>query len=377
MKNFDAVIILEFFKNVNIQQPFNEYFEHMFNMYIDLFQSKKGFVIIYDHARDQLKLSRKLNVDDEKAQHVYNHYLELIETTSSIIKKEHKGRLKEEIYKLGDDFFLSIPFYGNESMILLISVSVDNENILEEIFNSSQKQIYIDIKDKIERQYEDIYEYKISQIKNKEMRALYEVGKVMSGTLELQSLMTKIIDMMRDVLDSEAASVFMYDEETDELYFYIAQGEKAESVKEIRLPMGTGIAGWCAEKRLPVFVPDTSKDPRFYKKADDKSKFVTNSLVAVPMVNKDKLIGVLEVLNKKGELPYSKHDVELMEAISTLVVNAFENAALYSNLNNMYLNTIKVLSAALDAKDQYTQGHSERVAMYSVMIAKKMGYSKR
>ncbi|HNV68452.1 MAG TPA: HD domain-containing protein, partial [Candidatus Ozemobacteraceae bacterium] len=161
-------------------------------------------------------------------------------------------------------------------------------------------------------------------------------------------------------------------------YFNIVLGDEkvGQKLKEIRLPFGTGLAGWCAKESQPVIVPDASKDPRFFKTADKSSGFVTRSMICVPMRLKDEVIGVIQVLNRTGDIPFNDHDVEILEAVANQAVSALDNARLYENIQRVYLSTVEVLATAIDAKDPYTHGHSRRVTDYSVAIAEEMGLSK-
>ncbi len=217
------------------------------------------------------------------------------------------------------------------------------------------------------------------QLQMDELGTLYEVGKVISSTLDLTDLLKKIMAMATKVMQCETSTVYLIDRETNEIYFHIVQGEGnvAAKLREMRLPMGTGLAGWCAQHNEPVIVPDTSKDPRFFKGGDKKSGFVTRSMICVPMRLKDEVIGVLQVLNRTGDIPFNQHDVELLEAISNQSVSAIDNARLYANIQKVYLATVEVLATAIDAKDPYTHGHSRRVTEYSVAIAEEMGFDSK
>jgi putative nucleotidyltransferase with HDIG domain len=139
--------------------------------------------------------------------------------------------------------------------------------------------------------------------------------------------------------------------------------------------VGEGIAGWVAQNCKPLLVPDVTKDPRFYKQADEKSKFVTKSILAVPLMAHQKLIGVVEVLNKKSGESFAPEDVTLLEALAHQSAVAIENAKLYRDLQSSFLSTVSALAAAVDAKDSYTAGHAQRVTEYSVHIAEEMGLS--
>jgi len=295
------------------------------------------------------------NISGEEIKHIKNMLL-------SSDNQQKLGGFARIPYK-DKNLIYSISIYDNSIFFLICEdtkLPDGIENILEE-FNSRFNRLTSEI---------------LLKQKVKEVSSLYEVGKVIGSTLELygkEGLLDRIMAMVTQVMNAEACSVLLVDEKTKELYFEIGQGEKGEEVKQIRLKIGQGIAGWVAENGKPCIVPDTSKDNRFFKKADDKTKFQTKSIIAVPMKTKDKVIGVLEVLNKKGETTFNRHDQELIEAISNLAVNSIDNAKLYESIKKLYKSTIQVLSNAMDSKDPYTHGHSRRVAKYSVEIAKKMG----
>jgi putative nucleotidyltransferase with HDIG domain len=218
-------------------------------------------------------------------------------------------------------------------------------------------------------------ELELVHLRMEEMNALLEVGRVVSSTLDLKELLTKIMSTATKVMRCETSTVYLVDQNSNELYFHIVSGDSNISAKlqEIRLPMGTGLAGWCAQNNAPVIVPDTSKDPRFFKGADKKSGFVTRSMLCVPMCHKDTVVGVLQVLNRTGDIPFNDHDLETLVNVANQAVSAIENARLYENIQKIYLSTIEVLATAIDAKDPYTQGHSRRVTQYSVAIAEQMG----
>lgn len=220
-------------------------------------------------------------------------------------------------------------------------------------------------------------ELELVHLRLEEMNALLEVGRVVSSTLDLRELLTKIMKTTTEVMRCETSTVYLVDKAANELYFHIVSGDSnvSEKLQEIRLPMGTGLAGWCALNNAPVIVPDTSRDPRFFKGADKKSGFVTRSMICVPMSHKDSVVGVLQVLNRTGEIPFNDHDLETLENVANQAVSAIENARLYENIQKIYLSTIEVLATAIDAKDPYTQGHSRRVTQYSVAIAEQMGLS--
>ena len=204
---------------------------------------------------------------------------------------------------------------------------------------------------------------------------LMELTEYVNSTLNLSTLFDKILEISTDTLGAGAGSIMMLDDDGQELSFAAATGENAEKLKQIRVPVGEGIAGWVARENKSVLIADAQNDPRFFRKADQKTDFKTRSVIAVPLKTKDKLIGVLEVLNKKNSEPFNDDDVSMLEALSNQAAVAVENARLYANVRELFLNTVRALAAAIETKDLYTRGHSERVTMFAELIARELGFS--
>lgn len=161
--------------------------------------------------------------------------------------------------------------------------------------------------------------------------ALYRVHSLLGAIMDPDALLVRISEESRTVASAEAASVMLYDAETDELYFQVALGDSGDQdalKREVRLKMGQGIAGLAAQTRRAVSVPDVTKDPRFFSDADAASQFQTRSLLAVPMMDRDRLIGVLEVVNKVGGDAFSEMDEHVMAMFSSVAATAVVNARL-------------------------------------------------
>ncbi len=158
--------------------------------------------------------------------------------------------------------------------------------------------------------------------------ALYRVNNFLSCVNDLHHLMELIMEESKNVLYAEASSLMLYDSSTEELFFEVALGDKGDVIKEIRVPLSHGIAGACARDRKIVVVEDCKTDPRHYKVVDQKSQFETRNILAAPMVRNEKLIGVLEVLNKRDNLKWSEDDIKVLDFFSSQAAIAIENAQL-------------------------------------------------
>jgi two-component system, NtrC family, sensor kinase len=191
----------------------------------------------------------------------------------------------------------------------------------------------------------------------KHFRTLQKVNAFISQISNLNRLLDLIMEESKNILEAEASSLLLYDRTEKLLYFQVVTGKKGEKVKKFKLKMGEGIAGTAAKERKIINIADASKDKRFFEKIDKKSKFKTKSILAMPIVRKKKLIGVLEVLNKKNGKSFNKSDVELMEIISDQAGLAIENAYLYrENLKSARLAGVgqTMLSLSHDIKNILT-----------------------
>jgi PAS domain S-box-containing protein len=164
-----------------------------------------------------------------------------------------------------------------------------------------------------------------------ELVFLNEVSQILSSTLKLEQVLTILMDQTATMLDAEAGSVSLLDEESGELVFMVAAGPKAHEIKGLKLPPGQGIAGWSAQEGQPVLVPDVSKDARWYGQVDQETGFVTRSLLCVPLISKDRVVGVVQVLNKRTGT-FSEYDLSLLSSLTTVAATALENAQLYEKI---------------------------------------------
>lgn len=210
--------------------------------------------------------------------------------------------------------------------------------------------------------------------KYRQIDTLMELSALVSSTLDTMEIRKRAIEAATTLADAETGSLLLIDAETGELFFEVALGEKGESLKKVRLAKGQGIAGSVAQRGEPVIVNDTQSDPRFFKGADEKSTFMTRNMVCVPLKTKDKVIGVLETINKKTG-PFDDEDCRVLSALANQVAIAVENANLYRELKEAFYGTSQALAETIEKRDPYTGGHTQRVMKYSLAIGEMMGLS--
>ncbi|MFY9530289.1 MAG: sensor domain-containing diguanylate cyclase [Candidatus Acidiferrales bacterium] len=159
-----------------------------------------------------------------------------------------------------------------------------------------------------------------------EVAVFHELGKALTSSLQLDQVLRTIMEKINEVLHPDTWSLLLMDQEKHELYFQIATGKGSEALKDVRIPLGQGIAGWVAQSGEVVVVPDTSQDSRFFAQVDERTKMETRSIVAVPVRFRDQCLGVIELLNCVGEGGFSKRDLALLEALADYAAIAIENA---------------------------------------------------
>lgn len=201
------------------------------------------------------------------------------------------------------------------------------------------------------------------------LTVLLEITKAVTGEVGLEGLMMTLAEKATAAVGGERGAVFLFDEDTDELWSIAATGES----EEIRFPADRGIAGHVVQTGESLIVHDAYADPRFNRDVDKKTGYRTRDIICAPILETDgECMGVVEVLNKAdGE--FDEYDLEFLEALSSRAAAAIRNARLFEERKRMFDSLIDVLGDSIESRDPYTAGHSREVMRYSVGIAKEMG----
>lgn len=202
---------------------------------------------------------------------------------------------------------------------------------------------------------------------------LIEIGRTLSGARDLDQCLTMIVDLTSDVLEAERATIFLYDPKTDELISKVAEG--LDESREIRFPATTGLAGHVCKTGELLNIPDAWDDPRFNKEFDEKSGFRTRSVMGAPLIGRhNHIIGVLQVLNRRGGEPFQADDLHLLEGVAGQCAVALANASLLSEIDTLFEAFVEMSSRAIDQRDPTTAGHSRRVTLYTLNLARSVHY---
>lgn len=199
---------------------------------------------------------------------------------------------------------------------------------------------------------------------------LSKLGQILNSILDPKEVRRRAIEAATDLMKAEVGSLLLVDEEKGHLFFEVALGDHEDDIKKITLNLGEGIAGWVAKNGEPLIINDPENDERFFRGIDEQTEFKTRNIICVPVKVKDKIIGVLEAINKKDGKNFDEEDLSLFSSLADQVAIALDNARLYQDLEEMFLQTAESLAHAIEKRDPYTGGHTQRVTLYSMAIAK-------
>ena len=146
---------------------------------------------------------------------------------------------------------------------------------------------------------------------SEDLRAAVAAG-VVGSEESFRMLLQSVVEVARAIFGAQASSIFLLDEEADELVFEAVAGHGAETLLGKRFPSSTGIAGWVLVTRQPLVIEDVAEDPRFAKGVAEETGYVPKGLMAVPLLNEERVLGVLEVLDRPSRSQFSLVEMDLL-----------------------------------------------------------------
>jgi GAF domain-containing protein len=203
------------------------------------------------------------------------------------------------------------------------------------------------------------------------LEVILDITRQLMSVTDLDALLHEMAVATAGLLAADRATIFIVDQERNELWSRVALG-----AGEIRFPMGRGIAGLVAATGQTINIPDAYADARFNPEPDRLSGYHTKTLLTFPMKgNEGRVIGVFQVVNKKGGSPFTGADEDTLASLGASAAVAVENAQLIKEQKRLWQSLIETLAATVDARDQQTAGHSQRVTQYAAVIGAELGWN--
>jgi len=234
----------------------------------------------------------------------------------------------------------------------------------------------------------------LRDVSPQELRRILDVTHRVHGLLavitDLDTLLDRVMQECKAVASAEACSLMLYDPQSQGLHFHVALGEKGDQQRlkqQIRLQVGQGVAGMAAALRKPINVEDVKRSQLWYWPADEVTQFQTRAVLAVPLLDRDQLIGVVEVLNKQDGGPFTEADLHVMEIFSSVVATAIANARLIeekrraerlaaigeavASLSHYAKNVLTGISGSVQMIDEALQDHDSQTLEQTWPILKR------
>jgi class 3 adenylate cyclase len=208
-----------------------------------------------------------------------------------------------------------------------------------------------------------------------ELAVLSTINQTINSTLDLQEILNIITDLARRLIGVAATSVVLDNEEGGDLYYAASSGAGATFVRGKRLAAGQGIMGWVVEHGQPAFVPDVSKDPRFLPKFDQKSGFLTLSMLCVPLMAKGRTTGAIGLMNKE-QGNFDQDDLRLLNLLAASAAVAIENARLYRRAQQELLERMRA-KEALQESIQKSKLAYDQLTIYAQELTEEIVERKR
>ncbi len=205
------------------------------------------------------------------------------------------------------------------------------------------------------------------------LNSLVEVTKQFRETLYLDILLESIVKSAMHLNSAESGSLLLYDEDNN-LKFKVVLGELGQKLKETIVKRGEGISGWVAETGRSAIINDVIKDERFNPNIDKKTGFKTRSIMCVPLIHNNEVIGVLEVLNKKTG-SFTAEEEKLLYSLADQAAISIAQSRIFESRHSDLIHITEILLGAQDYHCPDKRGHARRVANYATLIAKNMGFS--
>ncbi|NTV66031.1 MAG: GAF domain-containing protein, partial [Oscillochloris sp.] len=200
-------------------------------------------------------------------------------------------------------------------------------------FTPLQRDLLLILAEEAARPIRNAQLLRLAEEQARQMQALTHITRVITSSLDPQRVPALIIEQAQELFNAEEGSLLLLDQATGELVFSYASGPAGHQLLGQRLPSGAGVAGYVATSGESAVVNNARNDGRFYSAPDGDTGFLTRSMVAVPLRGLDGIKGVIEILNRRDNAPFTEEDRVLLESIADHAMIALDNASRFSQID--------------------------------------------
>lgn len=297
-----------------------------------------------------------------------------VNTGSLTHSKWMDAKVHHDFFSMDTEKVIITPLIARDE---LLGAAVTSNKIGELVFTKEDRDLVQIFSAQIALAIQNTQLFERQNKISKRQKLLDQISRHLHQTIEIDELIPRIFAEVNKAINAEAQSIWLVDEEAGVVKCRFATGPESEVLKGFAMPLDApSIVGTSISGKKSIIIKDAQNDPRRARSADEKTGFITRSLMTVPLVLEDKSIGAIQAVNKRGGELFDQDDLDLFRSIADSAALAVNNAQLVADLQNSYDLTLDALSAALDLRDRETEGHSRRVVEYTARLAEQIGLDK-
>jgi GAF domain-containing protein len=338
-------------RGINITLAFDDILELIYTQTNLLIPTRDLCVTLRDNATQTLSHAFYLQNDERlrENEHIslsqgHNLEEEIIRSHQALVTDDLERECRGRGFLPHDaDIFawMGVPLNAGAETIGVISMGSRDPSF---VYNEQQLNMLQAIADQAAGAIVKARLLQESEQRTRQLATLNEVGKSLTSTLELRPLLNKILQSATEILNCEAGSLFMLDSQTNELIFEFTVGPVADELVGQRLPPRTGLVGEAVFTGQPIIANDVHQTRAWSDLTDKKTGFITRDLMVVPMKVHERVIGVIEVINKTDGTPFDQDDQELLTTFASQAAISVENARLYTQTDQALSARVEELS---------------------------------
>jgi signal transduction histidine kinase len=241
--------------------------------------------------------------------------------------------------------WLGVPLFVHDRLIGVLNVSSLREDYT---YSVEHADLLATIGAQAAVAIENARLYQHSSTQARQLTMLNEIGRIINSSLDPEQVPSLIMNQACSLLGVEEGSLLLVDEQTGDLVFTYTSGPVGTTLLGQRLPRGVGLAGYVVTHGVSVIVNDAQQDSRFYADTDHATGYVTRTLLAVPLRGVGGVLGVIEVLNRRDSVPFTRDDQRLLEAVADQAVIALENANRFAQVDRALARRAQELAQTND-----------------------------
>lgn len=202
------------------------------------------------------------------------------------------------------------------------------------------------------------------------LSALNQVSRMLGMEHDRNQIYRMVVSLPMELLGAQIGHLLLYDQGTGDLVMEYSMGLSENPGSHRRMGMDHGLAGWVASNRKPLLVRDFTSQEAF--SPTSSLGYERKTAISAPIMTKDELVGVITLINRTDGKAFKEDERTLLATIASEAAMALHNVLLLEKIQKSYFSMVQALITAVEAKDVYTKGHSERVTQYSLLVAEQM-----